>query len=56
VEFKDLLDALEATGMFDQETGWQMVAPLFGIDPAVEPRPTDFPMRFTAPVQTVAPG
>lgn len=50
VNFKDLLDALESTGMFDQETGWEMVAPLFGYDPAAEPRPLDFPMRFTSPV------
>ncbi len=50
VDFKDLLDALESTGMFDQQTGWEMVAPLFNIDPAAEPRPQDFPMRFAAPL------
>jgi hypothetical protein len=54
VDFQDLLDALEATGMFDQATGWEMVAPLFGIDPAAEPRPTDFPMRFAAPLSPAA--
>ncbi len=50
VPFRDLLDALESTGMFDQQTGWEMVAPLFGIDPAADPRPEDFPMRFQAPL------
>ena len=50
VDFKDLLDALESTGMFDQQTGWEMVAPLFNIDPAALPRPVDFPMQFAAPL------
>jgi hypothetical protein len=50
VDFKDLLDALESTGMFDQQTGWEMVAPLFNIDQTAEPRPKDFPMRFAAPL------
>jgi hypothetical protein len=56
VDFKDLLDALESTGMFDQQTGWEMVAPLFGIDPAAEPRPVDFPMRFTSPLAPLGGG
>ncbi len=50
VQFRDLLDALIATGMFDDRTAWEMVAPLFGLDPAAEPRPEDFPLTFVAPL------
>ncbi|HOI10332.1 MAG TPA: hypothetical protein PK313_07630, partial [Myxococcota bacterium] len=49
----DLLDALVSTGMFDPQSAWEMVAPLFDIDPAAEPRPQDFPMRFAAPLLAV---
>lgn len=53
VDFADLLDALVSTGMFDPQSAWEMVAPLFDIDPAAEPRPQDFPMRFAAPLLAV---
>lgn len=55
VLFKDLLDILVATGMFDAQTAWEIVAPLFGHDPDQEPRPTDFPMRIQALLVRVEP-
>jgi hypothetical protein len=47
VRFQDLLDILVATGMFDAEKAWKLVAQQFGIDPQAEPRPVDFPLRVT---------
>jgi hypothetical protein len=56
VQFEDLLDALVSTGMFDPQEAWEMVAPLFGIDPSAQPRPEDFPMRFAAPLVSIGTG
>ena len=45
VNFSDIKDVLVETGMFDYDTAWQLLAGLFGVDPAAEPRPETFPLR-----------
>jgi hypothetical protein len=44
VKFSDILEILVDTGMFDEDTAWEMVANLFGEDPAAVPRPETFHM------------
>ena len=49
VRYDDILHILKGTGMFDDVTGWEMIADQFGFDPDAEPRPETFPMTVSAP-------
>lgn len=40
--FSDIITMLIQTGLFTEESAWEMIASFFDIDPDIDPRPVDF--------------